>query len=89
MFTRKKEVILREEEQEVQQPKKVLTALDRLHQREHFHFELPERERSPRALPRDWEEPGTLESHKKIVLAWCLGSALFASMLGLFAVLWT
>ena len=89
MLTRRKELILREEEEEVQQPKQTFSALDRLNQREHFHFELPERERSPRALPRDWDEPGTLESHKKIVLAWCIGSAIFASTLGFIVVMWS
>ena len=87
MLTRRKELILREEEEEIQQPKHTFSALDRLNQREHFH--LPERERSPRALPRDWDEPGTLESHKKIVLAWCLGSAIFASTLCFIAVMWS
>ena len=89
MLTRRKELILREEEKEVQQPKQTFSALDRLNQREHFHFELPERERSPRALPRDWDEPGTLQSHKKIVLAWCIGSAIFASTLGFIVVMWS
>ena len=89
MLTRRKELILREEEEEVQQPKKVFNALDRLNQQEHFHFELPERERVPRALPRDWDEPGTLKSHKKIVLAWCIGSAIFASMPGFIVVMWS
>ena len=89
LLTRRKELILREEEEEMQQPKQTLSALDRLNQREHFHFELPERERSPRALPRNWEEPGTLESHKKIVLAWCAGSAIFAITLCFISVMWS
>ena len=89
MLTRRKELILREEEEEVQQPKQTFSTLDRLNQRERFHFELPERERSPRALPRDWDESGTLESHKKIVLAWCLGSAIFAGTLCFIAVMWS
>ena len=66
MLTRRKELILREEEEEVQQPKKVLNALDRLSQREHFHFELPEREKSLRALQETGRNRGHLSRTRKL-----------------------
>ena len=88
LLKRKKELILREEEEEVQQPKKEFSALDRLSQQENYQLSLPEPERVPRFATKDWGKPGDVEDHKKIVLAWCVGSLLFASLLGFIFVTW-
>ena len=88
LLKRKKELILREEEEEVQQPKKEFSALDRLSQQEGYQLSFPEPERVPRFATKDWGKPGDVEDHKKIVLAWCVGSLLFASLLGFIYVTW-
>ena len=88
LLKRKKELILREEEEELHQPKSELSALDHLSQRKGIQLNFPEPVRVPRFANKDWEEPGTLEEHKKIILAWCLGCILFASLLGLLVVTW-
>ena len=88
ILKRKKELILREEEEELQHPWSEVSALDRLSQRNEFQLSLSEPARVPRFATKDWEKPAAIEDHKKIVLAWCLGSALFASLLGLIAVTW-
>ena len=88
LLKRKKELILREEEEEVQQPKKEFSALDRLSQQENYQLSFPEPERVPRFATKDWGKPGDVEDHKKIVLAWCVGSLLFASLLGFIYVTW-
>ena len=88
LLKRKKELILREEEEEVHHPKKELNALDRLSQNSGYRLSFPDPVRAPRFATKDWEEPGTVEEHQKIILAWCLGSLLFASLLGLITVTW-
>ena len=88
LLKRKKELILREEEEELQHPRTELSALDRLSQRNGFQLSLPEPVRVPRFANKDWGKPGTVEEHKKITLAWCVGSALFASLLGFIVVTW-
>ena len=88
LLKRKKEFILREEEEEVQHLKKEFSALDRLSQQESYQLSLPEPERVPRFATKDWGKPGDVEDHKKIVLAWCVGSLLFASLLGFIYVTW-
>ena len=87
LLTRKKELILRQEEQEVKQPKQVYNALDRLGQREGFHFELP-RARIPHASARRGKD-STLETHKRVTQAWGVGAALFAILLFLLVLSWT
>ena len=88
LLKRKKELILREEEEELQHPKKEFSALDRLSQQEGYQLSFPEPERVPRFATKDWGKPGDVEYHKKIVLAWCVGSLLFASLLGFIFVTW-
>ena len=65
-----------------------LSALDRLSQRNRYQLSLPEPVKVPRFANKDWGKPGTVKEHKKIVLAWCVGSLLFASLLGFIMVTW-
>ena len=88
LLKRKKELILREEEEELQHPQKEFSALDCLSQQEGYRLSFPEPERVPRFATKDWGKPGDVEDHKKIVLAWCVGSLLFASLLGFIFVTW-
>ena len=88
LLKKKKELILREEEEEVQHPRAEFSALDRLDQRSGYQLDFPDSERVPRFANKDWEEPGTLEEHKKVTLAWVVGCILFASMLGVIVVTW-
>ena len=88
LLKRKKELILREEEEEVQHPQRELSALDRLNLQTSYKMEFPEPARMPRFANKDWGTPATTEEHKKIILAWCAGSILFASMLGFIVVTW-
>ena len=89
LLKRKKELVLREEEEEIHQPKVELSALDRFNQRNRLLMDFPEPVRVPRYASKDWEEPGTVEEHKKIILAWVVGCLLFASLLSFIAVTWS
>ena len=60
-------------------PKTELSALDHLSQQNGFQLDFTEPVRVPRFANKDWGKPGTTKEHKKINLAWCVGSALFAS----------
>ena len=82
LLKKKKEIILREEEEEVQQPKRTLSALDRLNQYHMFQITLPEPEMVLLAAIKDGEEPGTR------IQEGCVGSTLFASLLGFLATMW-
>ena len=88
LLKRKKELILREEEEEVQHPQKELSALDRLNQQTSLQLEIPEPARMPRFATKDWGKPAPVEEHKKIILAWVVGSIFFATMLGFIVVTW-
>ena len=88
LLNRKKELILREEEEEVKHPQREVSALDRLGQRNIYESSQPEPSRVARFATKDWEKSAGVEKHKKIILGWCVGSILFASMLGFICVTW-
>ena len=88
LLKRKKELILRKEEEELQHPQRELSALDRLSQHKGYQLSFPEPVRLPSFATKDWGKSGNVDDHKKIVLAWCVGSLLFASLLGFIIVTW-
>ena len=59
-----------------------------LGQRVNHQSSKPEPVRVPRFATKDWGKPAGIEEHQKIILAWCVGSILFASMLGFIFVTW-